>query len=319
MRKLTTSELLNASHEIALRYRGMGLDMTLRQLYYQLVATGQIHNNDKSYKRLGGVLTRARYEGRFPLDLLVDRTRTVNPGAYVCNDDSIDDALRRARQSVARFPDWFLSRGRWFGQPHFVTVMVEKEALAGVFERPCEDLGVASLVCRGYPSVSALNAWVTSFARALDAYWSERYAWQQPNAIILYFGDHDPDGLQIPKSLLESCQELLRLRSEEFPGYEDEVPGVELVNCALTLEQIEHYGPPPFPAKPSSSRFKCYHEDTGLSDAWELDALPPDVLDALVREHVEQWFNARVHEQNQQLIESRREAFASRLGEVLNA
>ncbi len=38
---------------------------------------------------------------------------------------------------------------------------------------------------------------------------------------------------------------------------------------------------PPFPAKEKDNNFKEYYQTTGLTQAWELDALPPDKLSEL--------------------------------------
>ena len=38
-------------------YQQQGLRLTLRQLYYQLVSANTIPNNERSYKRIGGLLS----------------------------------------------------------------------------------------------------------------------------------------------------------------------------------------------------------------------------------------------------------------------
>jgi hypothetical protein len=61
---------------------------------------------------------------------------------------------------------------------------------------------------------------------------------------------------------------------------------LEIRRIALTMDQITQYQPPPNPAKLSDSRAQGYVDLYGY-ESWELDALPPDVLSGLVREHVE--------------------------------
>lgn len=55
---------------------------------------------------------------------------------------------------------------------------------------------------------------------------------------------------------------------------------------ALTRDQINQYNPPPNPAKLTDARAQGYIAAHG-TQSWELDALDPTVLDALVRDHVE--------------------------------
>lgn len=63
---------------------------------------------------------------------------------------------------------------------------------------------------------------------------------------------------------------------------------------ALNMDQIEQYDPPENPAKTTDSRYAAYIDRFGES-SWELDALAPEVLTALVRDAVlalrdeEQW------------------------------
>lgn len=52
------------------------------------------------------------------------------------------------------------------------------------------------------------------------------------------------------------------------------------------MEQIEQYDPPPNPAKETDSRWEWYHDTTGLTDSWELDALGPSVIEQIIADAV---------------------------------
>jgi hypothetical protein len=56
------------------------------------------------------------------------------------------------------------------------------------------------------------------------------------------------------------------------------------------MDQVRQYGPPPNPAKITDSRSGDYITRFG-TESWELDALDPQVLDDLIREHVEDLTN----------------------------
>ena len=53
-------ELIETANGILNEYRGMGYRLSLRQLYYQLVARDFIPNSVKSYKRIGNLVSDAR-------------------------------------------------------------------------------------------------------------------------------------------------------------------------------------------------------------------------------------------------------------------
>ena len=95
---------------------------------------------------------------------------------------------------------------------------------------------------------------------------AERFK-EKRNAVILYAGDHDPSGLKIPQVI-----------QERFAMFGAEV---RLQRIGLTLEQITELNLPPFPAKEQDNNFKEYYQKTGLTQAWELDALPPDKLSGI--------------------------------------
>ena len=60
---------------------------------------------------------------------------------------------------------------------------------------------------------------------------------------------------------------------------------LDVRRLALNMDQVEQYNPPPNPAKESDSRYKGYLELYG-DESWELDALEPAVLAALIRQEV---------------------------------
>ena len=305
-------QIIETATAIAEEYRDRhSLTLTLRQLYYQFVARGLLPNGQQVYKRLGAILSKARLDGSFEISHLEDRSRRVG----LTDSDKIrtvSDGKARVAEALASMPYW-LRYGRWYGQPKKVFVWVEKEALSGVLEGVCSELGVGLFPCKGYPSISALADWVRTTSATLERRYDLGLSRedQQLNcdfvgwdtARIIYLGDHDPDGLQIPTSAAETIRSIMEGEGLQFD--------FELERVALTVEQIEQHDPPPMPAKMSSSRFQGYFEATGLQDAWELDALDPPILQRLVRDSVGAHFDPALEDAN------RADAKAKRL-ELIN-
>jgi hypothetical protein len=308
-----TQATLDHAHEIAQEYDG---NLTVRQLYYQLVARGFIPNSQESYKRIVSILTDARLAGDFPFEWLVDRTREARGGKFTMNDVDVDEALVKTGDSLKNAPYWWIGRDRWFGQRTHVSVWVEKEALMGVFEKPCNDLGVAWFVLRGYSSLSALSQWLDNLQAAYQCedecgdstvpYDEDRTEFDE--AVVLYFGDHDPDGWEIPRSAERNLEAITNVRGLNLPP-------IRFERVALNREQIDRYNPPPFPAKETSARFNGYVDEHGLTDAWELDALRPDVLDKLIRDAVNDLYDEDVAKANLRLVQERREELKARIRE----
>jgi len=158
----------------------------------------------------------------------------------------------------------------WRGRAYRPEVWIEKDALVGVIEDTCTELDVPFFSCRGYTSQSEM--WRAS--QRMRAHVKNK---QKP--IVIHFGDHDPSGIDMTRNITD--------RLAMFVGCE-----VPVIRAALNEDQIDKYNPPPNPAKMTDSRFRSYADLYGTK-SWELDALTPQVINALVREHVGEYMNKR--------------------------
>ena len=248
-----TLSMIQKANEIIAEYAAQGFDLTLRQLYYQFVSRDLIPNTQKDYKNLGSIVNDARLAGMIDWDTIVDRTREVRTLSHFDSPSSIVEACSRQ-----------FNIDRWEGQPYRPEVWIEKDALVGVFERVCRELDVPLLSCRGYTSQSEM--W--GAAQRMISYSRKK---QKP--IVFHFGDHDPSGKDMSRDIVDRL-ELFTRRELEFE------------RLALNMNQVEKYQPPPNPAKITDSRATAYIAEFG-GESWELDALEPSVLEALVRDSIE--------------------------------
>lgn len=314
---LTRSEILEHAVDIAQEFASDGMDITLRQLYYQFVSRGLTGSGQNVYKRIGDVVTEARYTGEFPLEQLVDRGRSIAPGDYTRFDVDPQVALSQAAGIIRSVPGMLLGVDRWQGQSTFVSVWVEKQALEGIFQPICDTLGVSWFACKGYPSVSALWQWLqrakqvcyTTETRYLHwpggAETEEHHDGKADRCVVLYFGDHDPDGWEIPRSAERNLRRLMQLR---------DIPlDLEFRRIALNMDQIRRYNPPPFEAKITSARYKGYVREHDTQDAWELDALNPRTLRALIEDNVSAYFDSRIHARKERECEEAQDELRLRM------
>lgn len=251
-----TLTLIETANAIIDEYSADGLTLTLRQLYYQFVARDLIENSQKSYKRLGSIINEARLCGMIDWNAIEDRTRALQANGHWETPASI---IYSARMSY-RIDMW--SNQRW--RPE---VWIEKEALAGVLAGLCSDLDVGFFSCRGYTSQSEMWAAGERFLN---------YQAEDQKVVIVHLGDHDPSGIDMTRDIEDRLQMFTGMR---FDGY------LTIERIALNYDQIRRYNPPPNPAKVTDSRAGKYIKKYGRK-SWELDALEPRVLQALVRNKV---------------------------------
>jgi hypothetical protein len=244
---------LDAANTIIEQYQAKGYDLTLRQLYYQLVARDIIANTQAQYDRLGIIISKARLAGLVDWNAIVDRTRNMKQNSHWDNPGQIIRAC--ANQFMV---------DRWAGQDYRVEVWIEKDALVGVISRVCEQLDVPYFSCRGYTSASEM--WSMGHRRM------GQHRREGQTTIIMHLGDHDPSGLDMTRDIAD--------RLELFSGQ-----AVEVKRLALNMDQVEELGPPPNPAKVTDSRAKAYIIAYGR-ESWELDALEPEYMENLIRTNV---------------------------------
>lgn len=263
-------EIVARAAIICADYASQGYSLTLRQLYYQFVSRGWIANNDREYKRLGGIIDDARMAGLLDWDWIVDRTRTLRalPVWGTPHNDGETSAHAFIQSVIPQFrtPLWDTQSGR-------MEVWIEKDALIDVIKRPAERFRMPYFASRGYNSQS--NAWAA--ARRIEGYFDKGAKW----VTILHLGDHDPEGLDMTRDIGARFKTFMR-----GDGFAQESETFEIRRIALNMNQVEQYNPPPNPAKPTSSRYDTYVESWGET-CWELDALDPPTIDALITGEIE--------------------------------
>ena len=240
--------LIEICNAVIAEYLAQGFVLTLRQLYYQLVSRDIIPNKQPEYKRLGSIVNDARLAGLIDWNSIEDRTRNLRSlGHWDTPQSIVSSAAEQYRLDM------------WAGQEWRPEVWIEKDALLGVIEGVCGEFDVPFFSCRGYTSQSEM--WAAS-VRLL------RYGEAGQVPIIFHLGDHDPSGKDMTRDI--------RDRMEIFMG------GIKLDRLALNMDQIDQYRPPPNPAKTKDSRYAGYIAEFG-EESWELDALEPKVIAALIR------------------------------------
>jgi hypothetical protein len=252
--------------DIIAAYQKQGLRLSVRQVYYQLVARGHIPNTSQSYERVSRIVNDARLGGYLDWDAIEDRNR---------------DVIVRPRwdsgASIVRACAEGFHMDLWDNQEHRLFVIVEKAALAGVLESICEAYDVPFLAARGYPSVSIVREMALEhIAPAINA---GQYV------TVLHLGDHDPSGIDMTRDLTERFGLFLEPECGDA-----ELDAFALERIALTMDQIRETDPPPNPAKTTDSRFVDYMMKHG-NESWELDALEPAYLRALVTRHIESYID----------------------------
>lgn len=263
---LAALDMIQVINGILVDYAAQGYDLSLRQLYYQLVSRNLVPNTEKSYKNVGSLVSDARLAGLVDWDMIRDRGREMIANPHWNNPSHfIEIAAPQYRFDL------------WADQPAYVEVMVEKQALEGVLQPVCRELDVPFTANKGYSSSSAMYEASKRFLRRAE---------EGKELYVIYLGDHDPSGIDMSRDV----EDRLDLFLKTSLGCKDlltpnEPSIIQVKRVALNMDQIRELRPPENPAKITDSRARGYIARFGRS-SWELDAVEPRQLASLVREAV---------------------------------
>jgi hypothetical protein len=236
--------------------------MTVRQVFYQLVSRRVVEKTEDQYQgTVIRLMTEMRLNGSLSYDWVVDESRRVR---ITRTYDSIKHALEQTAK--------FYRRSALEQSDDYVEIWVEKDALAGTMWDVTSDYDVPLMVSRGMPSITFLHGSALAI-KAANARGKGTYIYQ--------FGDHDPSGVLIPRSIERRLGEMCE-RLDCAP------PIVERV--ALTEAHIAEFNLPTRPTKREGNR----HAGGFEGESVELDALPPRILRDMVREVIGQHITPRV-------------------------
>lgn len=242
--------------------------LTVRGLYYQLVNLGMT-NSQRHYKRVVAAMIKARRAGLVSYESFSDRDREMESETK-WKETFVDTEVAQAKRQIGLWMRNYY-KNRWDGQTFYPEVLIEKKALVGTFERVCSRHRVALGACKGYPSLTFLNDLADRMIEARD---------EGKEPIILYFGDYDPSGEDIPRSIQENLE-------NDFGVL------VEVRRVALMEEQVKAWKLPPAPTKITDSRTANWD---GLGQV-ELDAVDPEKIEQLVEDAIDAIFDADVYDE----------------------
>lgn len=251
--------------------------VSVRQIYYQAVNAGLVTSGDLGYRKIQDAIRDGRDVGWIAWNVIEDRGRSPRK-PYT--ERNVAQALADLAASYR------LDRAA--GQRFRVEVWLEQAALRDVVWPVCADLGAVLVVCGGFTSYDSLF-------KASERFRGYEALGQQP--IILHLSDLDPSGVTMGASIGSMIDQLLAREPDEDDDPIDE-PEDRAEGCApsasrvyvqrvgLTLVQARQYGLLARPLKEGDSRAAAYREQHG-DYAYELDGLPADVLQGLVRSAIE--------------------------------
>lgn len=229
------------------------LPLTIRQLFYRLVAAFGYAKTEAGYERLAETLNRARRAGLIEFAAIRDDGTTQLSAPSFSGVAGFWEAVEQAAG------DYRLDR--LTGQTCALELWVEAAGMAPQLARAVDEYGIAVYSSGGFDSLTSKHGAATRIAR------------RQRQTVVLHVGDHDPSGVALFEAAAEDVGALVR----GLGGLREPV----FVRQAVLPEQIAEYHLETAPAKASDRRGAWQGGGTVQAEAFA-----PDVLASIVREGV---------------------------------
>lgn len=189
-RKVEFSNLLQ-------RLSGMiGFKVSSRGWCYIMEQEGYI---DKSqFDKVANAINDCRRQGLLPVDFVAEESARSFHGVEQKSDRSILETLQWMLSDVLsghRYytPDW------WDGEDYYIQCVVEKIDLVTLFEPVCYKYHIPIANSKGWSSILQRAEYARRFKEAED---------KGLKCVLLYCGDHDPDGLRISDTLRANLEQV---------------------------------------------------------------------------------------------------------------
>ena len=154
--------------------------------------------NKDEFDKVTNTINRCRKKGFLPIDFTAEEAaRDFNGVEKPDRDDIIDtfghylEATNNAAEHYT--PDW------WDGEEYYIQMVVEKIDLVTLFKPVCEEYHIPIANSKGWSSMLQRAEYARRFAEAED---------MGLECVLLYCGDHDPDGLRISEFIRKNLYDL---------------------------------------------------------------------------------------------------------------
>jgi hypothetical protein len=154
--------------------------------------------NKDQFDKVEAAINQCRKEGLLPVDFVAEEKARAFSGVVEPSDGSVRDTLLWMLRDVingAKYfePDW------WKGEDYYIQVVVEKIDLVTLFEPVCKKYRIPIANAKGWSSISQRAEYCRRFKEAEN---------NGLKCVLLYCGDHDPDGLRISETLRTNLEQI---------------------------------------------------------------------------------------------------------------
>lgn len=174
----------------------IGFKVSSRGWGYILEQKGIITKDQ--FNKVEDVINRCRRNGLLPVDFVAEESSRAFSEIHHPSEETINEHIQKwleAAQNSDRYytPDW------WDGEEYYIQTVVEKIDLVTLFQPISKDYHIPIANSKGWSSILQRAEYCRRFAEAEE---------KGLKCVLLYCGDHDPDGLRISETLRKNLEDI---------------------------------------------------------------------------------------------------------------
>lgn len=150
------------------------------------------------FDKVENAVNRCRKEGLLPVDFIAEEQSRMFHGIITPSDGTVKDTLIWMLENVldgSQYfnPDW------WYGEKYYIQMVVEKIDLLTLFKPVCDKYKIPIANAKGWQSILQRADYAKRFKEAED---------NGKKCVLLYCGDHDPDGKRISETMRKNIRDI---------------------------------------------------------------------------------------------------------------
>jgi hypothetical protein len=177
----------------------VGFRLSARGWAYQLEGFKLI--TKAKFDLVENVINECREKGYLPIDFTAEEEGRRFSGVETPEDKSPVEYMRQYLEATLECENWY-TPDWWDGEKYYIQMVVEKIDLKTLFEPICKSYHIPVATSKGWSSMLQRAEYSRRFKEAEE---------KGLKCVLLYCGDHDPDGLRISEFLRKNLSDLTNI------------------------------------------------------------------------------------------------------------
>jgi len=201
-------QLKEFADQLIIMSEKIGMKVSSRGWAY-LMEQSRMINKDQ-FDKVSDLINKCRKKGYLPIDFVAEESERAFKGIETFEGENVYDRF-------IKFLGWSsdvhsdLQIEWWKDEEYYIQMVVEKVDLVNLFQPVCRHYKIPIANSRGWSSILQRAEYARRYKEAQDL---------GLKCVLLYCGDHDPDGLRIGEFIRKNLEDLKDVMwSDEETGY----------------------------------------------------------------------------------------------------